>query len=272
MLARLAAACTGIKTAIRNNRNGSAPGADHITYEMIKHMPKCSIQLLLKLYNELWTAGNLIENWKSSIVIPICKPGAEPKQLDSYRPISLTSVLCKVMERMATNRLTWFVEKNQLLNNVQTGFRRAKSTLDQLLRLHDDAHRSIRSKSATQAVFLDFSKAFDLLWKEGLLHKLRKMGLTGNIYKWIEEFLTDRTIQVRVGTALSQTYKLENGTPQGSIISPLLFILMMNDFPEFDDINTKVSLFADDSAIWRSEKNLKYNNKKLQQHLDIITK
>jgi hypothetical protein len=75
-----------------------------------------------------------------------------------------------------------------------------------------------------------------------------------------------------VGTALSQTYKLENGTPQGSIISPLLFILMINDFPEFDDINTKVSLFADDSAIWRSEKNLKYNNKKLQQHLDIITK
>lgn len=89
--------------------------------------------------------------------------------LDSYRPIALTSAMCKLMERLAANRLYWHLERSNLLNPLQTGFRRSKSTLDQLLRLHDSAIKGINNSGFTQAVFLDFSKAFDTLWNEGLL-------------------------------------------------------------------------------------------------------
>jgi ribonuclease HI/exonuclease III len=261
-----------LKTAIRTSKGGSAPGEDQITYEMVKHMPNSTLTLLLQLYNGLWKQGKLINNWKCAIIIPICKPGQDPHNIDSYRPISLTSVLCKLMERMVTSRLTWFVEKNHHINNIQAGFRRARCTIDQLSRLQDEAHRSISTGGTTQAILLDFSKAFDLLWREGLLHKLRKIGLQGQLYQWIDDFLSHRNIKVRVGATLSPPHKLENGTPQGSIISPLLFILMMSDFPESPDGKTQVSLYADDSAIWRSGKNIKFDNKKLQTHLDIIAK
>jgi Reverse transcriptase (RNA-dependent DNA polymerase) len=160
--------------------------------------------MLLLLYNELWKQGKLIQEWKHSVIIPIKKPGASAHNYESYRPIALTASLCKVMERIIMNRLWWYLDKNHLLNDVQAGFRANRSTVDQLLRLHTDAYNGIKAKKVTIAILYDFSKAFDLLWHGGLLHKLRKLGITGNAYNWIADFLTGRTIQARVGSSLSE--------------------------------------------------------------------
>jgi ribonuclease HI len=260
-----------LKSAIRQSKQGSAPGHDAITYEMLKHLPKSSLNTILTLYNILWNNGTLIKEWKDSIVIPILKQGLDPTDPDSYRPIALTSAMCKIMERIITNRLTWFVEKNNILNPAQTGFRKNRGTLDQLIRLHDNANKSINNRGYTLAVFLDMSKAYDLLWKHGLLHKLRKLNVSGPMYSWIADFLSNRTIQVRVGSTLSKKYLLENGTPQGSVISPLLFILMNNDFPTINDLTTQTSLFADDSAIWKSGRNLKTLYTAIQNQLNKIS-
>jgi len=122
----------------------------------------------------------------------------------------------------------------------------------------------------TVGVFIDFQSAFDMMWRSGLLVKLRKLGITGNIFSYIKNFLTNRSIQVKVGDATSQRYILENGTAQGLIISPLLFLIMINDLPDsLRDVES--SLFADDSCIFKSGRNLNHITKYIQDNLNKIT-
>jgi len=128
----------------------------------------------------------------------------------------------------------------------------------------------MKTKKCTIAILIDFTKAFDLIWHEGLLYKMRKFGLTGRTYKCILDFLTDRTIQVRVGTDLSSIKNMEIGTPQGSVISPLLFLIMIAYFPESPTLQT--SLIVDDSSVWKSGGSMKHIKFELQSHLNKIAK
>ena len=187
---------------------------------MIQHLSKTSLLILLDIYNEIRSTGKLIPEWKHSIIIPIKKPNTSAHDVNSYRPIALTACLCKVMERIITNRMLWHLDTNHLLNDAQAGFRSNRSTLDQLLRLHTDAYNSIKAKKFTMAILIEFTKAFDLIWHERLLYKMRKLGLTGHTYKWIHDFLSNRTIQVRIGASLLSIKNMEMGTPQGSASLP----------------------------------------------------
>jgi ribonuclease HI len=260
-----------LESAINQLKNGSAPGEDDISYEIIKHLPTSSHRLLLKILNQSWNQGIVPKKWKHSIVLPLLKAGKDPSQISSYRPISLTSSLSKLLEKIITNRLEWFLNQNQILSPNQTGFRKNRSTLDQIIRLQDEINKFIQNKGHTLGLFLDFEKAFDLLWHSGLLSKLRKIGLYGNIFNWIKDFITGRTIQVKIGQELSSSYPIENGTAQGSIISPLLFLIMINDLAENIN-NSNISLFADDTAIFKSNRNIKLLESTIQENLNKIQK
>jgi hypothetical protein len=123
----------------------------------------------------------------------------------------------------------------------------------------------------TVAVFLDVARAYDECWREGALIKLRKLGFTGNIYQYIQNFLTDRHFTVQLGNDSSERHEQQNGIPQGSVISPTIFTIMVNDLgEEFTDLRNSLSQFADDAAIWRTGRNLQHTSRALQQQINKV--
>jgi len=260
-----------LKQAIKGAKKHSTPGADKIPYELIQNLHKTSLKTLLKIYNTIWNSGNLPTEWKHAIILPILKPSKDPTIPGSYRPISLTSCLCKVMERMSTDRLQWFVERKNLLTTNQTGFRKGRNTMDQIIRLQDKIQKHINNKEHVLGIFIDFEKAYDMLHIPTLMRKLNDFGVIGKMHNYIKNFLTNRTFQVKVGDTLSDQYPQENGTPQGAIISSLLFLIMINDIPPGLD-GTEMSLFADDSALFVAGRNKKLLQNKTQMSLNKIQK
>ena len=251
--------------------NNSAPGKDRLSYNMFKHLSEKTLSIFLLFINKIWFLQEIPKDWKHSIIIPIHKTGKNPSDPLSYRPISLTSNLNKIMEKMVNNRLQWYLEKHKLYNPNQSGFRKNRNTMEQCIRLENDIQKSFVNKYITVGVFIDFQKAFDMLWKHGLLQKMVSLNIYGNMLSYVNGYLSNRTLQVRINNTCSDTYIVQNGTPPGSCISPTLFNIMVNDLPSCIK-NCEMSQFADDGAIWKSGPNLKHLQNKIQQDLDNINK
>jgi ribonuclease HI/exonuclease III len=247
----------------------TAPGGDGIGGTIIKKLPWISCQILLSIFNIIWVRAECPSQWKEAILTPIAKPGKDPSNPLSYRPIALTSCFCKIMERMINNRLNWFLEVNNLINNAQSGFRKGRKTTDHLTRLESSVNMGLANKESTVAIFLDLEKAYDMVWRQGVIIKMQTMGIGGRMLRWVDNFLTDRYIQVKVNGVLSGFKYVENGTPQGSVISPTIFNIAVSDLPTVLS-KTKISQFADDIAIWKSNRNIPFLVKQVQQDLDAI--
>ena len=257
-----------LKKSLKKCKN-TTPGNDDLCYEMFRHMSVSAKEKVLFLFNKIWKEGFIPTSWRHAIVVPILKPNKPKNDPASYRPISLTSNFSKLMERIIVFRLKWYLEKNGHFNINQSGFRSQRNTIDQLLRLSDDVIKGLGNKSFVLGVFLDVEKAYDMIWKKGVLFKFHKLGLDGNIFNWVSAFLEGRSLQVRVGDSLSDTFQVENGLPQGSVISPILFLVAINDL---SPPNVKCSLFADDTAIWKTGKSVKHVQSHIQNALNYVTK
>ena len=185
------------------------------------------------------------DSWKQATVIPLLKPGKERQKPESYRAISLLSCLSKIFERLVNARLTWHLETKNLLPNFQSGFRKGRSTTDNLVDLEQRIKLNMNNKKKTYAVFLDMSRAYDKVWIPGLLKKMAKLGIDGKLLAWLKQFLIGRSFRVRIGDLLSEARQLLTGVPQGAILSPLLFNIMLFDFPTAPQL-VKTLLYADD--------------------------
>ena len=258
-----------LKSAILAGANTS-PGKDMISYIMLKQLDDVALDEVLALINSIWEEGLLPKQWKHAVVIPILKAGKNGSDPCSYRPISLTSVLCKIMERMVTERLVYFLESNGIFSNDQNGFRHGRSTMESVLMLDHDIKKALGNKESVVGVFLDVEKAYDSLWKDGLLIKMNDVGIKGRMFNWIKDFLRERVIQVRIGGVFSKSVSIENGTPQGSVISPVLFNLMINDVFKEIGGGFGLSLFADDGAIWKRGRNIGFAMKQVQKALNKV--
>ena len=259
-----------LKTAIDTAEQKSSPGPDTITYSMLKNLSHIALTNILNIYNNIFNCGEIPETWKHAIITPIPKPGKDNTIPANYRPISQTNTLCKILERIITNRIQHYLETHNKFNKFQTGFRKGLSTTDQLIKIQNEITKSLRSKSLTIAVFLDFEKAYDMVWRPGLLHKCNKLGINGKIFNYIESFITNRTFQVKINNTLSTIKNQLNGTPQGSVISSLLFLIMINDIsPASNDI--LMSLYADDSSTYTSGNNIAKMFKSMQTTLNKIS-
>jgi len=215
-----------LQCALPTTKN-SAPGADQICYKLPKHLPNDSLRVLVHFINSVWATGALPTSWCHSIVVPIHKPTKPAHLPSSHRPISLTSAVCKLMEKMIVSRLKWCLEYCKILGMPQSGLKNRRRTTDHILRLHDTVQKSLANRHHVLAIIIDLEEACDMV----LLFKLVQMGINGIMFNFINSFLSRRTCQVRLGSPLSSTKTLENGIPHGSVLSPILFTIAINDLP-----------------------------------------
>ena len=186
-----------MESAIGKLASRKAPGPDNISNEMIAHLGKVGKPVLLNYINKTWEEGELPTCWLTAVITPILKPGKPPEDVGSYRPISLTSCIGKLAERMVNNRLYCWLESNQLLDNTQAGFRKGCRAEDQLFRLTQSAIDGFQEGKSTVAVFIDLQQAYDRVWRKGLLIKMHNMGVRGKLFNWVKAFLSNRTISTR---------------------------------------------------------------------------
>ena len=179
------------------------------------------------------------------------------------------------MERMINNRLNFYLESNNIISEHQSGFQKNnRSTTDQLVRLESYIRNAFVKKQHVIAIFFDLEKAYDTTWKHGILKDIHKIGLKGNLPKFISNFLSNRCFRVKVGSSFSDVYEQEQGVPQGStgILSPTLFNIKINNIIKCLDDDVNCSLYVDDFLICYRSKDMKTIETKLQNNLNKIEK
>ncbi|KAK7097663.1 hypothetical protein V1264_004608 [Littorina saxatilis] len=176
------------------------------------------------------------------------------------------------LERMINKRLMWHLETNNLITNEQSAFRKNKSTEDQLIYLTQSIENAFQEKKKVIATFIDLSKAFDKVWKEGLLLKLLTAGIAGRMFNWIKSFLCHRTARVKLDGNLSYAVKIREGVPQGGVISPTLFVVFINDITNSLSRHISKALHADDLAMWSAAESTATTKVRMQEALNITSK
>lgn len=244
-----------------------APGHDLIVGEVLKHLPKKAIVLLTSVYNSMLRLCHYPVQWKLARVIMIAKPGKPPNEPTSYRPISLLPLMSKTFDRLFLNRIKEMVNLNEIIPQHQFGFRQNHSTIQQCHRIVSTIKESLEEKKMCAAVFLDVQQAFDRVWHQGLLYKL-KMIMPDRIYLLLKSYITDRFFQVKIDNTVSDYYPINSGVPQGSVLGPFLFLIFTSDIPLSD--NTTLATFADDTAILSSDIDPVRASEKLQNHLNSL--
>lgn len=243
--------------ALRKCTKRSAPGPDRVTYKALRNLDEDHLPALVDELNEVWRTAELPAAWKVSHVIPIHKPGEPHASLSSYWPISLTSCLGKLLERLVLRRITWQLDANKKLPDQLCGFRKHRSTADAIADVVTSFEEARAKENAIYCIFLDIQKAFDALPHATILHQLNLFGISGRAYAYIHAFLEDRTLVVSVQGVTSTKRKVKLGVPEGSVISLYLFNLAIASLPVALPPKTypltprtNIAIYADNVAIW----------------------
>ena len=236
-----------IEEAISEIKLDSAPGPDGIPAILLK---RCASTLSLPIYllwSESMRSGVVPKFYKTGYISPLFKKGSRC-EAGNYRPVTLTSHIVKVFERVVRKHMVNYLEDNSLLTDKQHGFRSGRSCLTQMLDHFDDIYEGFTRGEDTDSIYLDYAKAFDKVDLNLLVLKLRRYGFHNKLIDWIESFLSDREQVVVLNGIHSDIAKVLSGVPQGSVLGPLLFILFINDLEQVV-LSSKVSFFADDTRV-----------------------
>ena len=261
-----------VKQHIKQLRNSST-GPDNIHNRCLKNYSKLLIQHLTNLFNAILEQGYIPNRWKEANIILLLKPKKDKQHPSSYRPISLLSCLGKLLEKIIKQRLMLELDRRNVLPQHQAGFRPGKSTVYNIVRLERFAVGQLRRPSRRRhsaAILFDIKAAFDSVWHDGLIYKLNDLRLPQYIIKYLISFLNNRTAAIEIENILSRHFKLMSGTPQGSPLSPLLYIMYTADSMNGIPTHTEHGLFADDTALWTSGHTLTSLRARLQKSIDAF--
>lgn len=253
---------------------GKSPGPNNIPYPLFKNLTFSNKHILLKMFNKIWFDGKMPDQWRSALVIPLVKNSQKPSTCDNSRPIALENCDEKLMEKVVNNRLVWYLEEHNLISPNQSGFRKGKSTMHNLTIFENDIRESFKNNRHLDAVFFDLRKAYDKLWRYSILKQLSLWNIGGKVFNFIKDFLYNRTFRVLVGNVESDEFPLENGVPQGSVLSVTLFLIGINGMADIIAAhkNVKFLMYADDILIYRSGTNSTGNQTALQKCINGINK
>ena len=233
---------------LKGLQTNKSPGLDQIHPRVLKELADTFAHPLTIIFKKSVESGELPRNWRDAVITPIFKK--DNKALpENYRPVSLTSLICKILERIITIHLLNHLKENEMSCPQQHGFVKKKSVTTNLLEVLNIWTEALMHNIPVDVLYLDYSKAFDTVPHQRLLKQVKSFGVTENALQWIESFLSNRRQKVRVNNEVSEWSPVISGVPQGSILGPILFTLFVFDIP--DAINSLISMFADDTKIYK---------------------
>ena len=238
-----------ILSLIRSLNTNKAHGWDEISVRMIKICDESLVKPLEIIFTFCSNNGVYPSYWKKGNICPVHKKN-DKSILNNYRPISLLPIFSKIFEKCIYDTIYTYFEVNNLFSPHQSGFRKNDSCVSQLLSITHEIFKNFDANPSldTRGIFLDISKAFDRVWHEGLLFKLKSYGICGPLLSLLKEFLSDRLQRVTLNGQCSSWRQILAGVPQGSILGPLLFLIFINDLP--DNLESTVKIFADDTSLF----------------------
>jgi len=239
----------GIAKLMRNLNPHKATGPDGVPARLLKEIANEIAPAISTLFQATLNQGTIPAVWKEALVVPLFKKGNRSSPVN-YRPVSLTSILCKLCEHVIHSAIINHLSANKILCDAQHGFRKSRSCDTQLILTINDLAKGLEDKEQTDLILLDFSKAFDKVSHRLLLQKMEHYGVHGATLNWVKDFLSQRTQQVLVDGQMSTQANVTSGVPQGSVLGPLLFLVFINDLPDCVKSST-TRLFADDTAVYR---------------------
>ena len=257
----------GILKLLRNLKPGKAAGPDRLKPILLKELSEEIAPIIQVIFERSIQTGKLPAEWCRARVTPIFKKG-DKSSAANYRPISLTCILCKMLEHIMASHMVKHLNKHDLLYDLQHGFRAKRSCETQLTMLFEHLARNTSAGKQTDLILLDFSKAFDKVNHSKLLWKLHQYGIRGNALSWILAFLGNRSQTVVLEGEESESVPVTSGIPQGSVLGPILFLVYINDLPE--ELSSQVRLFADDTAVYLTVGGSE-DEKVLQKDLDRLS-
>ena len=249
------------------NTNKSA-GPDGIHPRILLEVKHEIVDALCIIFSESIIRHEIPSDWKNAYITVVHKKGSK-SNVSNYRPISLTCVICKLLESMIRDHVMEHFKINKLFNDNQYGFIKGRSTTTQLLKILDEWTDYLEGEGQIDVIYTDFAKAFDKVPHKRLIHKLKAYNINENLIQWIMEFLTNRQQKVKVNGTLSEWLKVLSGIPQGTVLGPLLFLIYINDLPDVCDNFSKLFLFADDAKIYSYIKNA-YDSMCLQHNINKL--
>jgi len=231
---------------IRQLRPHKSMGIDQVHPFVLKACAVAMTTPITKILRQSLKEGTVPQAWREANVTPIFKKGSRVDAAN-YRPVSLTSVPCKIMERVVRETIIRHLERYKLITPAQHGFVQRKACVTNLLECADFVTDAVARNRWVDVIYLDYAKAFDTVPHKRLLFKLEAYGIGGPLLCWIRAFLSERKQRVALGEVCSEWTNVTSGVPQGSVLGPILFVIYINDMP--DALINTVKLYADDSKI-----------------------